>query len=217
MHCTLDGVLESNCACQLLTESMTLFGCMIFLMEHRIGGLLRERLLVAYLRYERCFNYPNLERICELCRRHLPKTGSSGSPGSSPFGLDIVSVQKPEDLLGRFPFPEPVVDAVITCLRNGDVYNNTRFYPDPQHRTTALSLQGGHLHSGLAMREIVDRFFKDNWVVPIFLHFSVDLFVSWDAYKEAKSSLVPCLSPALIRDHSLHHYGKVSVEKPFLF
>ncbi|TVU14738.1 hypothetical protein EJB05_38229, partial [Eragrostis curvula] len=219
-HCTLDGVLENNGACQLLVESMSLFGCMILIMEHRIGGLLRERLLVAHLRYDRTFSHPNVERICELCRRHVPTPGSPADFGSSSCFSEVISVQKPEDLLGRFPFPEPVVDAVITCLRNGDVYNHIRFYPDPQHRTTALSLQGGHLyvllfysrdllHRGLVMREIVDRFFKDNWVVPIFLHFSVDLLVSWDAYKEAKMSLVSCLSPASIRDISLHHYSKV--------
>ncbi|KAF0924916.1 hypothetical protein E2562_014992 [Oryza meyeriana var. granulata] len=221
VHCTLDGVLESNCACRLLTESMTLFGCMVLLMEHRIRGLLRERLLVAYLRYERCFNFPNLECICELCRRHVTAPCSTGTPGSSLYSAEIISVQKPEVLLRRFQFPELVVDAVITCLRNGDVYNNIRFYPDPQHRTTALSLQGGHiyvllfysrdlLHNGLAMREIVDRFFKDNWVVPIFLHFSVDLLVSWDAFKEAKSSLVSCLSATFIRDRCLNHHTKVS-------
>uniref|UniRef100_A0A0A9DY79 Uncharacterized protein n=1 Tax=Arundo donax TaxID=35708 RepID=A0A0A9DY79_ARUDO len=199
---------------------MTLFGCMILLMEHKINGLLRERLLVAHLRYERCFSYPNLERICALCRQHVPPPVSCASSGSSPFYSEVISVQRPEDMLGRFPFPEPVVDAVITCLRNGDVYSNIRFYPDPQHRTTALSLQGGQLyvllfyshdllHSGLVMREIVDRFFKDNWVVPIFLHFSADLLVSWDAYKEAKLSLVSCLSPTSICDISLHHYTKV--------
>lgn len=227
MHCTLDHVLENNCACQLLVESMALFGCMILLMEHKIGGLLREKLLVAHLRYDRCFNYPNLEQICELCRRHVATPAMSATFGSSLFSSDIISIQKPEDLLRRFPFPEPVVDAVITCLRNGDVYNNIRFYPDPQHRTTALSLQGGHLyvmlfysddllHRGLVMREIVDRFFKDNWVVPIFLHFSVDLLISWDAYKEAKLSLVSCLSPTSIRDISLHHYTKVSIAKHFI-
>uniref|UniRef100_A0A0E0H047 WASH complex subunit strumpellin n=1 Tax=Oryza nivara TaxID=4536 RepID=A0A0E0H047_ORYNI len=221
VHCTLDGVLESNWACQLLTESMTLFGCMALLMEHRISGLLRERLLVAYLRHERCFSFPNVERICKLCRRHVTTPPSPGASGSSLHTAEIISVQKPEDLLRRFQFPELIVDAVITCLRNGDVYNNVRFYPDPQHRTTALSLQGGHmyvllfysrdlLHNGLAMREIVDRFFKDNWVVPIFLHFSVDLLVSWDAFKEAKSSLVSCLSPTFVRDRSLYHYTKVS-------
>uniref|UniRef100_A0A0D3FVC5 WASH complex subunit strumpellin n=1 Tax=Oryza barthii TaxID=65489 RepID=A0A0D3FVC5_9ORYZ len=221
LHCTLDGVLESNWACQLLTESMTLFGCMALLMEHRISGLLRERLLVAYLRHERCFSFPNVERICKLCRRHVTTPPSPGASGSSLHTAEIISVQKPEDLLRRFQFPELIVDAVITCLRNGDVYNNVRFYPDPQHRTTALSLQGGHmyvllfysrdlLHNGLAMREIVDRFFKDNWVVPIFLHFSVDLLVSWDAFKEAKSSLVSCLSPTFVRDRSLYHYTKVS-------
>uniref|UniRef100_J3LXE8 WASH complex subunit strumpellin n=2 Tax=Oryza brachyantha TaxID=4533 RepID=J3LXE8_ORYBR len=221
VHCTLDGVLESNCASQLLTESMTLFGCMVLLMEHRMSGLLRERLVVAYLRYDRCFNSPNLERVCELSRRHATTPCSPGAPGSSLRSAEIISVQKPENLLRRFQFPELVVDAVITCLRNGDVYNNIRFYPDPQHRTTALSLQGGHLyvllfysrdllHNGLSMREIVDRFFKDSWVVPIFLHFSVDLLVSWDAFKEAKSSLVSSLSATFIRDHSLHHHTKVS-------
>nr|CAB3484388.1 unnamed protein product [Digitaria exilis] len=221
VHCTLDHVLENNSACQLLVESMALFGCMILLMEHKISGLPREKLLVAHLRYDRCFSYPNLERVCELCRRHVPTPATPASSGSSPFSSDIISVQKPEDLLRRFPFPDPVVDAVITCLRNGDVYNSIWFYPDPQHRTTALSLQGGHLcvllfysndllHRGLAMREIIDRFFKDNWVVPIFLHFSVDLLVSWDAYKEAKLSLVSCLSLASIRDISLYHYTKVT-------
>lgn len=225
MHCTLDGVLENNGACQLLVESMVFFGCTILLMDHKIGGLLRERLVVAHLRYQQCFNHPNLERICELCRQHVPTQGSSASSGSSVSLSEVISVQRPEDLLGRFPFPEHVVDAVITCLRNADVYDNIRFYPDPQHRTTALSLQGGCLyvmlfysrdllHKGLVMREIVDRFFKDNWVVPIFLHFSVDLLVSWDAYKEAKISLVSCLSPASIRDISLHHYTKVSVAEP---
>uniref|UniRef100_A0A0E0H050 WASH complex subunit strumpellin n=1 Tax=Oryza nivara TaxID=4536 RepID=A0A0E0H050_ORYNI len=224
VHCTLDGVLESNWACQLLTESMTLFGCMALLMEHRISGLLRERLLVAYLRHERCFSFPNVERICKLCRRHVTTPPSPGASGSSLHTAEIISVQKPEDLLRRFQFPELIVDAVITCLRNGDVYNNVRFYPDPQHRTTALSLQGGHmyvllfysrdlLHNGLAMREIVDRFFKDNWVVPIFLHFSVDLLVSWDAFKEAKSSLVSCLSPTFVRDRSLYHYTKTNDKK----
>lgn len=139
-------MLENNCACQLLVESMTLFGCMILIMEHKIGGLLRERLLVAHLQYKRCFRNPNRERICELCRWHVPTPGTSASSGSSPFSSDIISIQKPEDLLRRFPFSEPVVNAVITCLRNGDVYNNICFYPDLQHRTTALSLQGGHLY-----------------------------------------------------------------------
>ncbi|GJN03080.1 hypothetical protein PR202_ga20486 [Eleusine coracana subsp. coracana] len=157
--------------------------------------VLRERLLVAHLRYERCFSHPNLEQICELCRRHVPIPGSPASSGSSLFFSEVISVQKPEDLLGRFPFPEPVVDAVIICLRNDDVYNNIRFYPDPQHRSTALSLQGGHLY--------VLLFYSRD-----LLH-KADLLVSWDAYKEAKISLVSSLSPASIRDISTHHYTKV--------
>lgn len=33
------------------------------------------------------------------------------------------------------------------------------------------------------MREIVDRHFPDNWVVPYYLGFTADLTVEWDRYK----------------------------------
>ncbi|XP_072981768.1 uncharacterized protein [Typha angustifolia] len=217
---TLEGVLESYCGCQLLTESITLFGCLLLLMEHKMGGFLREKLLVAHLRIDHCLNYPMLEKICSLCRAHLPTTGTFSHASSSQLSSDILSVQKTEDLFARFPISKLVVDSIICCLRGNDMYNHIRHYPDPQHRTTALSLQGGclyvllfyspeFLHNGLIMREIIDRFFKDNWVIPIFLHFSVDLFVSWDAYREAKASLYSCLSPTFIRDCCLHHCTKV--------
>ncbi|XP_020111564.1 WASH complex subunit strumpellin homolog isoform X3 [Ananas comosus] len=141
VHYSLDSVLESKSGCQLLTESITLFACVLLLMEHRIVGILREKLLVAHLRYDRCFNLPKLEEICSLCRIHQPNTGTLSHTSASSLTSDILSIQKPEILFARFPFPKLVVDAIISCLRGDDMYNNIRHYPDPQHRTVALSLQ----------------------------------------------------------------------------
>jgi Hereditary spastic paraplegia protein strumpellin len=68
----------------------------------------------------------------------------------------------------------------------------------------------GFLFDSAFMREVVDRFFKDNWVVPVILHFSVDLLVSWDSYREAKAALVDCVSPSFMHDRCTYHCMKVS-------
>lgn len=37
------------------------------------------------------------------------------------------------------------------------------------------------------MREIADRYFPDNWVIPYYMGFTVDLFTEWEPYKAAKA------------------------------
>ncbi|XP_058102859.1 uncharacterized protein LOC131246600 isoform X3 [Magnolia sinica] len=220
VHSTLDRVMETENGRQLLTESLTLFGCLLLLLEHHMSGPLREKLLVAHVRHDRCFDAPNLDDICSLCRIHPSALGPVHQVHSSSSRSAMISVQKPEDLFARFPFPKQVVDAVICRLRDDDLYNRVRHYPDPEHRTVALGSQAGCLYlllffspdfldNGFVMREIVERFFKHCWVVPIFLYFTVDLSLSWDAYKAAKTSLSACLSPAFIRDLSQLHCTKV--------
>jgi len=36
------------------------------------------------------------------------------------------------------------------------------------------------------MREIVDKFFGDSWVVPYYLGYTVDLLEVWQPYEAAK-------------------------------
>ncbi|KAI3869770.1 hypothetical protein MKW98_030951 [Papaver atlanticum] len=210
----LNVALEDELGRQLITESLALFGCLLLLMEHHMSGYLREKLLVAYLRHKRSFSVGNLESICSLCRVH---TVTAFPPVESSV---MVSVQKPEELFIRLAFPKQVVGRVISCLKYCDLYNRVRYYPDSEHRSVALASQAGYLyvmlfysvemlHDGVAMREIVDRFFKDSLIVPIFMHFTVDLSLSWDVYKGAKSSLSSLLLPSYIGDQSQLHYVKV--------
>lgn len=72
---------------------------------------------------------------------------------------------------------------VIGHLRSDDIYNQVAAYPLPEHRSTALATQASMLYVVLyfepeilhnqqaKMREIVDKYFPDNWVrlINVFL------------------------------------------------
>ena len=49
------------------------------------------------------------------------------------------------------------------------------------------------------MREIVDKHFYDNWVVPFYLGYLVDLTEEWKSYKAAKLALENTLDPDQIQ------------------
>lgn len=65
---------------------------------------------------------------------------------------------------------------VIGRLRSDDIYNQISAYPFPEHRVVALAPQAAMLYVCLffdasvlhnqtaKMREIVDKYFPDNWV-----------------------------------------------------
>lgn len=76
----------------------------------------------------------------------------------------------------RTPLNEKLVSTVIGRLRSDDVYHQIAAYPFPEHRSTALASQSAMLYVCLffqpnilhnqtaKMREIVDKYFPDNWV-----------------------------------------------------
>lgn len=77
----------------------------------------------------------------------------------------------------RVPVNKNLINMVIGRLRSDDIYNQLSSYPNPEHRSFALAGQAAMLfvclffksktlHEEFAiMREIVDKFFQDNWVI----------------------------------------------------
>lgn len=86
-----------------------------------------------------------------------------------------------EIICRRIPIHSTYVEMVIGRLRSDDIYSQITVYPLPKHRSTALATQASMLyiclyfscsilHSQTAiMREIVDKYFPDNWVVSIYM------------------------------------------------
>jgi WASH complex subunit strumpellin len=54
------------------------------------------------------------------------------------------------------------------------------------------------------MREIVDKHFYDNWVIPVFLGYLVDLSYEWMLYESASKAITNTLNPKHIKAYSSH-------------
>ncbi|KAJ3675838.1 hypothetical protein LUZ60_004880 [Juncus effusus] len=196
---TLEGIIKSRFGFELLIELISKFGCILLLIEHLMQGPLREKLLIFYLRTHQSFNFPNLDKILSLCRSNNLLSSLISKPSSV-----VINIQKTEDLFAKFPLPKQIIDTIITsCLKQDEISKQGGFL------YVLLNYSNNFLRDGVFMREVIDRVFKENWVVPIFLHFSIDLFVSWENYKEAKEALVKCVSPQFIRNQCVYHCTKV--------
>ncbi|XP_075681849.1 WASH complex subunit 5 isoform X1 [Rhinoderma darwinii] len=190
---TLETVLLNEDGKQLLCEALYLYGVMLLVIDQKIEGEVRERMLVSYYRYSaaRSSADSNMDDICKLLR----STGYSSQPGSKR------PPNYPESYFSRVPISETFISMVIGRLRSDDIYNQVSAYPLPEHRSTALATQAAmlyvilyfhpstlHIHQA-KMREIVDKYFPDNWVISFYMGITVNLMEAWEPYKAAKTAL----------------------------
>ncbi|EDW17091.1 uncharacterized protein Dmoj_GI16698 [Drosophila mojavensis] len=202
---TLETVLQDEEGKQLLCESLYLYGVILLVLDLHIPGDVRERLLIAYYRYSGGDATPsgddsNIHDVCLLLRSTgyvQPTQNQAMLPVNK-----IVSVPSyPESYFARFRFDTNFIDLVLVRLRCDDIYNQLAIYPHPTHRTTALSTQAVMLYVCLyfapqvlhtqsaQMREIVDKFFNDNWTLSIYMGITVNLIDAWSCFKAASTAV----------------------------
>uniref|UniRef100_A0A8C2PJP0 WASH complex subunit 5 n=1 Tax=Capra hircus TaxID=9925 RepID=A0A8C2PJP0_CAPHI len=203
---TLETVLLNEDGKQLLCEALYLYGVMLLVIDQKIEGETRERMLVSYYRYSaaRSSADSNMDDICKLLR----STGYSSQPGAKR------PPNYPESYFQRVPINETFISMVIGRLRSDDIYNQVSAYPLPEHRSTALANQAAmlyvilyfepsilHTHQA-KMREIVDKYFPDNWVISIYMGITVNLADAWEPYKAAKTALNNTLDLSNVREQA---------------
>lgn len=206
---------------QLLAEALHLYGVMLLLLDMKIPGIVRERMLISYYRYKGAGEIPNIDEICKLCRNtgYLPPHMEEQlSPKERKLRFKNFQLDNyPLDYFARFKLPENVISMIIGRLRSDDIYLQTSYYPLPQHRSVALSNQAGMLYVILffmpnillkeeaIMREIVDKHFPDNWVISYYMGFTVDLSVVWQYFRAANMAIKNTTQPILVRDLTVRH------------
>ncbi|XP_048385617.1 WASH complex subunit 5 [Stegostoma tigrinum] len=212
---TLETVLLNEDGKQLLCEALYLYGVMLLVIDLKIEGEVRERMLVSYYRYSaaRSSSDSNLDDICKLVR----------STGYSPVAGAKRPPNYPESYFQRVPISNTFISMVVGRLRSDDIYNQVSAYPLPEHRSTALATQAAMLYVILyfepsilhtqqaKMREIVDKYFPDNWVISIYMGITVNLIEAWEPYKAAKTALNYTLEQLNVKEQA-NRYG-TSVEK----
>uniref|UniRef100_A0AAZ3S471 WASH complex subunit 5 n=1 Tax=Oncorhynchus tshawytscha TaxID=74940 RepID=A0AAZ3S471_ONCTS len=112
---TLETVLLNEDGKQLLCEALYLYGVMLLVIDQKMEGEVRERMLVSYYRYSaaRSSADSNLDDICKLLR----STGYSSQSGAKR------PANYPESYFQRVPISSTFISMVIGRLRSDDIYN----------------------------------------------------------------------------------------------
>ncbi|PAA47126.1 hypothetical protein BOX15_Mlig019935g2, partial [Macrostomum lignano] len=207
----LETVLLNPEGKQLLCESLALYGIMLLTVEAKFPGPLRERLLVAYYRHS-SGSSTQIDDVCKLLR-------STEYDPSSPHARR--PAKYPESYFSRVPINPRFVQMVIDRLRSDDVYSMVASFPFPEHRSTALAHQAAMLYVCLyfspdllhleeaKMREIVDKFFPDNWVLSLHMGMLVNLAEAWQPYKAAAKALANSIALPNAKRQAAMHGAKV--------
>lgn len=140
--------------------------------------------------------------ICKLCKSTgiaRPTSSSGNLPSSSQHSIKYP--MDDEKLFNRYPLPLELIRNIAGCLVSDDIYQQSSAYPNIDHRSTRLSRQASMLYvilffdpivlreESAKMREIVDKYFHDNWVIHIYAGMTADLSLEWDRFHAAKSAL----------------------------
>ncbi|CAH1773129.1 unnamed protein product [Owenia fusiformis] len=210
---TLESVLLNEDGKQVMSEVLYLYGVMLLIIDLRMEGPVRERMMVSYHRYssQSSTSSSNVDDVCKLLR----------STGFSTQATSKRPTQYPESYFGRVPINKTFINMLIGRLRSDDVYNQISAYPFPEHRSTALATQASMLYVILffapgilngeqaIMREIVDKHFPDNYVISVYMGMTVNLLDSWAPYKAAITALNNTLSTANIKEQAVKYGVKV--------
>ena len=206
---------------QLMCEALYLYGVMLLIMDAKITGPVRERMLVSYYRYSSAdaATDSNIVDVCKLLR----STGYSVEPNSCKRPQNY-----PESLLSRVPVKQEYVSMVLGRLKADDIYNSSSYYPYPEHHSTALAPQAAMLFVCLffdekslqsepaKMREIVDKFFSDNWIVNIYMGSTANLVEWWQPYDAAWRALSNTLETKSVSVVVKRHAEKLQDVRPRL-
>jgi WASH complex subunit strumpellin len=218
----VESLLQHQQGVKLLPELLYLYGTLLILIEMYIPGTIRERFIIAHRRYCRVNDNPaplttnslavagvsrhsdNFEPLCKLFQR------TEVDPSDHDTGILV-----PENYLNRMKLPSSVTEKVIECLLTQEIYEmEKRSFPSFQYFSNRLSMQACMVFIILnfepdlfrqedKMRQIIDRMFHDNWVVPLYNGELVDLSVEWNQrYPVAKRALGHVLTEKKI--HSLN-------------
>uniref|UniRef100_A0A1I8FHG4 WASH-7_mid domain-containing protein n=1 Tax=Macrostomum lignano TaxID=282301 RepID=A0A1I8FHG4_9PLAT len=186
-------------------------GIMLLTVEAKFPGPLRERLLVAYYRHS-SGSSTQIDDVCKLLRSTEYDPSSPHAPPAAKY---------PESYFSRVPINPRFVQMVIDRLRSDDVYSMVASFPFPEHRSTALAHQAAMLYVCLyfspdllhleeaKMREIVDKFFPDNWVLSLHMGMLVNLAEAWQPYKAAAKALANSIALPNAKRQAAMHGAKV--------
>lgn len=186
---------------------------MLLLLDRLVPAIARERLVVCYIRYKGQNSSDYVTEVCKLVRG----TGYLYDPKTK---TEVVPKKYPTEYFNRYSLDRGVCEYLINSIKDDDIYNQLTAYPNPEHRSVALAQQASIIfvllsfttkileNESTKMREIVDKHFPDNWVVPIYQGHLVDLTSYWttESFEAASRALGNNIVSDQIKKLANKHY-----------
>lgn len=88
--------------------------------------------MVCYIRYKGQNSSDLVNEVCKLVKT----TGYHYNPKTK---VETHPLNYPTDYFGRFNIDRVLIEQLINTLKDDDVYNQLAAYPNPEHRSVALS------------------------------------------------------------------------------
>ena len=201
---TIDALIQIKEGKRLVAEIMHHYAAMLLLLDRLIPAVARELIVACYVRYMGSSASHHNPKVCKLIK-------STGYVVNRHTNVETIPDKYPAKYFNRFKLDQPTVEQFINAMKDDDIYDMTSVYGnDPNHRSQALSTQASIIFCLLPfvprildereakMREICDKHFPDNWVIPLYGGQLVDLLAYWQSFPAAKKALENNIVPSKV-------------------
>ena len=195
---TIDTILADKNMRQLFCESVFSAGVMLLLVDRLIPGHIREKLICSYYRYKGRETIPHFQEVFKMFER----TGYIPCSPLTDEKEEVRPKKYPVDYFKRCGLDDKIIDKVNGTIIGNDIYDMQMVYPTTnEYKTVAFSQQASLLVITLFftpetlekdkknMYDIVSKHFHDNYVISIYMGYTIDINEYWKDFKVAHSAL----------------------------
>ena len=195
---TIDTILVNKNIRPLFCESVFSAGVMLLLVDKLIPGPIREKLITSYYRYKGQSTIPHFNEIFKLFER----TGYIPVSPLTEEKEEIRPKKYPVDYFKRCELDVSIIQKINATIIGNDIYDQQQVYPTTnEYKTVAFSQQASILVVSLFftpetlekdsknMYDIVSKHFHDNYVISIYMGYTIDINEYWKDFKKAHAAL----------------------------
>ena len=195
---TIDTILANKNMRQLFCESVFSAGVMLLLVDRLIPGHIREKLICSYYRYKGRETIPHFQEVFKMFER----TGYIPCSPLTDEKEEVRPKKYPVDYFKRCGLDDKIIDKINGTIIGNDIYDMQMVYPTTnEYKTVAFSQQASLLVITLFftpetlekdkknMYDIVSKHFHDNYVISIYMGYTIDINEYWKDFKVAHSAL----------------------------
>uniref|UniRef100_A0A914EH19 Uncharacterized protein n=1 Tax=Acrobeloides nanus TaxID=290746 RepID=A0A914EH19_9BILA len=160
----------------LKCKTLFLLGVVLLLIEAKFPGLIKERIFVAIYRTNMNFATRKFELLVSILRNRKENFESCFQH----IQINETYVEQMINFLRYYATQQP--DSTET-----DGFTNEKLM---SMIYVCLFFKSDILHNQFSiMRQIVDKYFQSDYIIPIHLELTVNLMLKWEPYKAASSTL----------------------------